>query len=111
MADYFFYTKGKHTVALDSSGVNSAARLTEQGYEKQFEEVHAADEKQALARFAAIRRDQRTDQYNFLAGAATMRLIGVLTAMATFFSGVKNRENDPLRYLFAESFAQNVTKY
>ncbi|WP_410174124.1 hypothetical protein [Pantoea vagans] len=42
------------------------------------------DETQALARFADIRRNQRIDQHNFLAGAATMPLIGVLTAVVTF---------------------------
>ncbi|WP_442799392.1 hypothetical protein [Pantoea vagans] len=46
--------------------------------------MRASDETQALARFADIRRNQRIDQHNFLAGAATLPLIGVLTAVATF---------------------------
>ena len=52
-------------------------------YEKQFEEVIAANEKQALARFADIRREKEIDQHNFLAGAIAMPLIGVMTAAAT----------------------------
>ncbi|PEI05518.1 hypothetical protein CRM79_21075 [Pantoea agglomerans] len=84
MSDYRFYTKGKHIVALKRSDVNHASDLTEQGYKKEFEEVRASDETEALARFADIRRNQRIDQHNFLAGAATMPLIGVLTAVATF---------------------------
>lgn len=82
MSEYRFYTKGKYTVVLERSDVTRAFDLTEQGYKKQFEEVRASDEKQALARFADIRRDKRIDQHNFLAGAATMPLIGVLTAIA-----------------------------
>lgn len=83
MSDYRFYSRGKHTVALKRSDINRASDLTEQGYKKEFEEVRASDETQALARFADIRRNQRIDQHNFLAGAATMPLIGVLTAVAT----------------------------
>lgn len=85
MSDYRFYSKGKHTVALKRSDVNRTLDLTEQGYKKEFEEVRASDETQALARFADIRRNQRIDHHNFLAGAATMPLIGALTAVAAFF--------------------------
>lgn len=85
MSDYRFYSRGKHTIALKRSDVNRASDLTEHGYKKEFEEVRASDETQALARFADIRRNQRIDQHNFLAGAATMPLIGVLTAVANFF--------------------------
>ncbi|MDU4154055.1 MAG: hypothetical protein E7H83_21175 [Enterobacteriaceae bacterium] len=83
MPEYCFFKKGKHTVALKKSDEQRAFQLTEQGYEKQFEEVIAANEKQALARFADIRREKEIDQNNFLAGAIAMRLIGVMTAAAT----------------------------
>lgn len=92
MSDYRFYSKGKHTVALKKTDVNLAVDLTEQGYKKEFETVSASDERQALARFADIRRDQRIDQHNFLAGAATMPLIGVLTALAAFIFWRKKTE-------------------
>ncbi|HEY0209589.1 hypothetical protein [Acerihabitans sp.] len=84
MPDYFFFNKGKQTVVLERSDADAASRLTEQGYEKQFEEVSATDEKHALARFADIRREKRIDHHNFLAGAGAMPLIGVLTAVAVF---------------------------
>jgi len=84
MPDYCFYTQGKQTVALVRSDVNRATDLLAQGYKKEDEEVHAADEKQAAARFADIRKENAIDRHNFLAGAGTMPLIGVLTALAAF---------------------------
>lgn len=82
MPDYYFFKKDKQTIVLERPDADEAARLTEQGYEKQFEEVSAIDENQALARFADIRREKRIDQHNFLAGAIAMPLIGILTAVA-----------------------------
>ena len=82
MPDYCFFKKDKQTIVLERPDADEAARLTEQGYEKQFEEVSAIDENQALARFADIRREKRIDQHNFLAGAIAMPLIGILTAVA-----------------------------
>lgn len=84
MPDYCFYTQGKQTVALARSSVNRAADLLARGYKKEVEEVHAADEKQAIARFADIRKENAIDRHNFLAGAGTMPWIGVLTALAAF---------------------------
>ena len=84
MPDYCFYQKGKQTIVLERSEVESASQLLKQGYEKQFEEVSATDEKHALARFADIRREKRIDHHNFFAGAGSMPLIGVLTAAANF---------------------------
>jgi len=82
MRDYCFYTHGKRIVVLERSEVNRATDLMAQGYKKEVEEVHAVDEKQATARFADIRKNNDIDRHNFLAGAATMPLIGVLTAIA-----------------------------
>lgn len=84
MPDYCFYTQGKQMVTLERSDVNRAAHLLAQGYKKEAEEVYAADEKQAAVRFADIRKDNAIDRHNFLAGAGTMPLIGVLTAIAAF---------------------------
>lgn len=84
MPDYCFYKKGKQIVVLESSDVDEASQLTAQGYEKLFEEVRATDEKHALARLADIRREKRIDHHNFLAGAGSMPLIGVLTAAANY---------------------------
>ena len=83
MPDYCFYQKGQQYVALERTDAGSAAQLTAQGFEKQFEEVSAVDEKSALARFADIRRNNQIDRDNFLAGAGQMPLIGVIAAAAT----------------------------
>lgn len=84
MPDYCFFRKGKQTVVLERSDADGASQLAQQGFEKQFEEVSAIDEKHALNRFSDIRREKRIDQHNFLAGAIAMPLIGVYTAIAGF---------------------------
>jgi len=85
MPEYCFYKKRNQTVALQKSDNMRATLLTRQGFEKQFEEVIAADEKAALSRFNDIRKEKRIDQHNFRAGAITMPLIGILTAIASLF--------------------------
>ncbi|MFA9594485.1 hypothetical protein [Citrobacter telavivensis] len=86
MPEFCFYQKGQHTRTVKRSDAKTALRLTEQGYEKQFEEINAADEEQALARFADIRKEKQIDQQNFLAGAGVMPLIGIIaTAMVALF--------------------------
>lgn len=84
MPDYCFYTQGKQTIALARSNMNRASELLVRGFIKEAEEVRAPDEKQAAARFADIRKENAIDRHNFLAGAGTMPLIGVLTALAAF---------------------------
>ena len=86
MPEFCFYQKGQRTRALKRSDADAALRLTEQGYEKQFEEINAVDADQALARFADIRKEKQIDQQNFLAGAGAMPLIGILaTAITALF--------------------------
>lgn len=84
MPEYYFYQKGKKIVALERSEEYQAGKLTTQGYQKQVEEVNAATKKSALTRLYDIRKDSRIDQHNFLAGAGTMPLIGIMTAIAAF---------------------------
>jgi len=84
MPDYHFYQKGKQIVALERSEENQALQLINQGYEKQFEEVSATTKKSAPTRLSNIRKDNRIDKRNFLAGAGTMPLTGILTAVAVF---------------------------
>lgn len=81
MPEYNFYKKGKQIVALASSDENGAYQLLNQGYDKQFEEISATTKKNALTRFSDIPRNNRIDHRNFLAGAGTMPLIGILTAI------------------------------
>ncbi|KGT91200.1 hypothetical protein [Enterobacter cancerogenus] len=85
MPEYCFYKKGNQIVALRKSDIKGATLLTRQGFEKQFEEVSAADEKAALSRFNDIRKEKHIDQHNFRAGAITMPFIGILTAIANLF--------------------------
>jgi hypothetical protein len=84
MPDYHFYKKNKKIVALETSEEDEAFRLIKQGYEKQFEEISSNNRENALTRLADIRRNNRVDHHNFLAGAGAMPLIGVLTAVAVF---------------------------
>ncbi|TDN55670.1 hypothetical protein [Scandinavium goeteborgense] len=84
MPDYHFYKKNKKIVALETSEKDEAFHLMNQGYQKQFEEVNSINRENALTRLADIRRNNRIDHRNFLAGAGTMPLIGVLTAVAVF---------------------------
>lgn len=83
MPEYCFYQKGKHIVVLERSDARGALPLSEQGYEKQFEEVSATDQNHALARLADIRREKEIDQHNFISGAATVPFIGLMAAAAT----------------------------
>ncbi|MBA7853777.1 hypothetical protein HV318_01750 [Enterobacter sp. RHBSTW-00901] len=83
MPDYCFFQKDKQIIVLERTDVNNASQLLEQGFEKQFEEVSAMNEESALTRFADIRKNNQIDRSNFLAGAGTMPLIGVLRAAAT----------------------------
>jgi len=83
MPDYCFFQKGQHVIALERTNVDSAARLMTQWFEKQFEEVSAENEQNALTRFADIRRNNQIDRNNFLAGAGQMPFIGVLAAAVT----------------------------
>jgi hypothetical protein len=85
MPEYCFYKKRNQIAALQKSDNVRATLLTRQGFEKQFEEVSAADEKAALSRFNDIRKEKRIDQHNFRAGAITMPFIGILTAIANLF--------------------------
>ncbi|MCU6668251.1 hypothetical protein M8013_05700 [Enterobacteriaceae bacterium H4N4] len=84
MPNYCFYKKDKQIVVLEKSEEHEAFHLIKQGYEKQFEEVSSSNKENALTRFADIRRNNRVDHSNFLAGAGAMPLIGVLTAVAVF---------------------------
>ena len=89
MQDYRFFQKGTNLIAIESENIDAAAQLIAQGFEKQFEEIGAADEKTALNRLADIRKNNDIDRHNFLAGAGEMPWIGVLTAAATWLTQKK----------------------
>lgn len=89
MPDYCFFKKGPNLIAIESANTDAAAQLTAQGFEKQFEEIGAMDEKEALTRLSDIRKNNDIDRHNFLAGAGQMPWIGVLTAAATWLTQKK----------------------
>ncbi|RTN94961.1 hypothetical protein [Enterobacter sp. WCHEn090032] len=89
MQDYRFFQKGTNLIAIESENIDAAAQLIAQGFEKQFEEIGATDEKTALIRLADIRKNNDIDRHNFLAGAGEMPWIGMLTAAATWLTQKK----------------------
>ncbi|MGK0600360.1 hypothetical protein [Yokenella regensburgei] len=84
MPNYGFFQKGQHIIVLKISDVDQAAQLMVQGYEKQFEEIYATNEKNALSRLEDIRKNNRIDRNNFLAGAGAMPGIGLLTVVMSY---------------------------
>lgn len=84
MQDYCFFQKDDHTIAVEITDIDRTFQLIKQGYKKQFEEVSAVNEQKALARFEDIRRNNKIDHKNFLAGSIAMPLIGILTAYLTY---------------------------
>lgn len=86
MPEYCFYKKGNHTTALKKTDKAGASYLTAKGYEKQFEELNAPDEKRALARFIDIRKEEQTSTHSFATGAVfASLLVGVVAVVSWLF--------------------------
>lgn len=58
MPEFCFFKKGQHIAALERSDAEKSAQLAGEGWEKQFEEVRAADAQSALARLADMRKEE-----------------------------------------------------
>jgi len=84
MQDYYFFQKDDQTIAVEITDIDRTFQLIEQGYKKQFEEISAANEQKALARFKDIRRNNQIDHKNFMLGSIAMPFIGVLAAFLTY---------------------------
>jgi len=84
MNHYSFFMKAGKVIAIVTPNEQETQKLIAAGYEKQFEEISATTKKNALTRFSDIRRNNRIDHRNFLAGAGTMPLIGILTVVVVF---------------------------
>lgn len=82
MPEYCFYQKDNQVTALKKTDSAGAAVLTTQGYEKQFEELSAADKKGALARFNDIRNEEQKTTHAFTTGAVFASLTVGLGAIA-----------------------------
>lgn len=75
MPEFCFFKKGQHIAALERSDTEKSAQLTGDGWEKQFEEVRAADPESALARLADMRKEEVTVERAFLTGSVFSSLL------------------------------------
>ena len=75
MPEFCFFKKGQHIAALEKSDAEKAAQLAGEGWEKQFEEVCAADAESALARLADMRKEEVTTERAFITGSVFSSLL------------------------------------
>jgi len=75
MPEFCFFKKGQHIAALESSEVEKSAKLVLDGWEKQFEEVRAADAESALARLADMRKEDVTTERALITGSVFSNLL------------------------------------
>ncbi|MCV3301132.1 hypothetical protein CG435_08245 [Pantoea ananatis] len=75
MPEFFFFKKGQHIAALESSDVEKSARLILDGWEKQFEEIRAADAESALSRLADMRKEEVTTERALITGSVFSTLL------------------------------------
>nr|WP_240787291.1 hypothetical protein [Streptococcus suis] len=75
MPEFCFFKKGRHIAALERSDAEKAAQLAGDGWEKQFEEVRAADPESALARLADMRKEEVTTERAFITGSVFSSLL------------------------------------
>jgi len=75
MPEFCFFKKGQHIAALERSDTEKAAQLAGDGWEKQFEEVRAADTASALARLADMRKEEVTTERAFITGSVFNSLL------------------------------------
>lgn len=86
MPEYCFFKKGHQITVLERSDSAGAAQLSQSGYEKQFEEITAPDEKRALARFHDIRNDEQHRENAFARGEVFVVLtLGLLSVAGWLF--------------------------
>jgi hypothetical protein len=75
MPDYIFFRKGEQIAVLERSEAEKAPLLTDQGYEKQYEEIDAPNAEHALARYADIRKEERTTEDAFITGTVFSTIV------------------------------------
>jgi len=75
MPQFCFFKKDKHIAALEISDAEKSAQLTGEGWEKQFEEVRAADAESALTRLAEMRKEEVTTEHAFVTGSVFSSLL------------------------------------
>jgi len=75
MPNYIFFRKGEQIAVLERSEAEKALLLTDQGYEKQYEEIDAPNAEHALARYADIRKEERTTEHAFITGTVFSTIV------------------------------------
>ena len=75
MPEFCFFKKGKHIAALERTDAEKSAQLASDGWEKQFEEVRAADAESALTRLADMRKEEVTTERAFVTGSVFSSLL------------------------------------
>lgn len=75
MPEFCFFKKGQHIAALERSDAEKSAQLADDGWEKQSEEVRAADAESALARLADMRKEEVTTERAFITGSVFTSLL------------------------------------
>lgn len=75
MPAFCFFKKGKHIAALERTDAEKSAQLADDGWEKQFEEVRAADAESALARLVDMRKEEVTTERAFVMGSVFSSLL------------------------------------
>lgn len=75
MPEFCFFKKGQHIAALERSDAEKAAQLTGNGWEKEFDEVRAADPESALARLADMRKEEVKTERAFITGSVFSSLL------------------------------------
>ncbi|HAU5565738.1 TPA: hypothetical protein JD264_18245 [Serratia fonticola] len=75
MPEFCFFKKGHNIAALERSDSEKLAQLVEDGWEKQFEEVRAADAESALERLADMRKEEVTTERAFITGSVFSSLL------------------------------------
>lgn len=75
MPEFCFFKKGQHIAALERSDAEKAAQLTGNGWEKEFDEVRAADPESTLARLADMRKEEVKTERAFITGSVFSSLL------------------------------------
>jgi len=74
-AGVLIFKKGKHIAALKRTDAEKSAQLSNAGWEKQFEDVRAADAERALARLADMRKEEVTTERAFVTSSVFSSLL------------------------------------
>lgn len=75
MPAFCFFKKGKQIAALERTDAEKSAQLADDGWEKQLEEVRAADAESALARLVDMRKEEATTERAFVMGSVFSSLL------------------------------------